>query len=81
MGADLTRLMDHLGIETFAVVGMCIGGAFIMRLLEEAPERVTAAVEVSKTHKAIAEAMVSGDGELARRRMRRHLEAIGSYLR
>jgi pimeloyl-ACP methyl ester carboxylesterase len=23
---------------------MCIGGAFIMRLLEEAPERVTAAV-------------------------------------
>jgi len=42
--ADQLALMDHLGIETFAVVGMCIGGAFIMRLLEEAPERVTAAV-------------------------------------
>jgi len=41
---DQLALMDHLGIETFAVVGMCIGGAFIMRLLEEAPERVTAAV-------------------------------------
>jgi pimeloyl-ACP methyl ester carboxylesterase len=41
---DQLALMDHLGIETFAVVGMCIGGAFIMRLLEEALERVTAAV-------------------------------------
>jgi pimeloyl-ACP methyl ester carboxylesterase len=41
---DQLALMDHLEIETFAVVGMCIGGAFIMRLLEEAPERVTAAV-------------------------------------
>jgi pimeloyl-ACP methyl ester carboxylesterase len=42
--ADQLALMDHLGIGTFAVVGMCIGGAFILRLLEEAPERVTAAV-------------------------------------
>lgn len=42
--ADQLALMEHLGIETFAVVGMCIGGSFIMRLLEEAPERVTAAV-------------------------------------
>jgi pimeloyl-ACP methyl ester carboxylesterase len=42
--ADQVAVMDHLGIETFAVVGMCIGGAFIMRLLEEVPERVTAAV-------------------------------------
>jgi pimeloyl-ACP methyl ester carboxylesterase len=42
--ADQLALMDHLGIDSFAVVGMCIGGAFIMRLLEETPERVTAAV-------------------------------------
>jgi pimeloyl-ACP methyl ester carboxylesterase len=42
--ADQLALMDHLGIETFAVVGMCIGGAFIMKLLEQAPERVTAGV-------------------------------------
>lgn len=42
--ADQLAVMDHLGIETFAVVGMCIGGAFILRLLEEAPERVSAAV-------------------------------------
>jgi pimeloyl-ACP methyl ester carboxylesterase len=42
--ADQLALMDYLGIDTFAVVGMCIGGAFIMRLLKEAPERVIAAV-------------------------------------
>jgi pimeloyl-ACP methyl ester carboxylesterase len=42
--ADQLALMDHLGIDNFSVVGMCIGGAFILRLLEEAPDRVTAAV-------------------------------------
>ena len=36
--------MDHLGIERFSVVGMCIGGAFIMELLAEVPERIAAAV-------------------------------------
>ncbi|MFT3851250.1 MAG: alpha/beta hydrolase [Ilumatobacteraceae bacterium] len=42
--ADQLALMDHLGIERFAVMGMCIGGAFIAKLLTIAPERVTAAV-------------------------------------
>jgi pimeloyl-ACP methyl ester carboxylesterase len=42
--ADQLAVMDHLGIERFAVLGMCIGGAFIMELLDEVPERVTAAV-------------------------------------
>ncbi len=42
--ADQLGLMDHLGIDRFAVVGMCIGGAFIAKLLVTAPERVTAAV-------------------------------------
>jgi len=41
---DQLAVMDHLGIERFAVLGMCIGGAFIMELLADAPERVTAAV-------------------------------------
>ena len=44
-------------------------------------ERAVAALEVSKAHGAIAEAITEGNVELARRRMRRHLEAIGSYLR
>jgi len=42
--ADQLGLMDHLGIDRFAVVGMCIGGAFIAKLLVTAPERVSAAV-------------------------------------
>ncbi len=42
--ADQIALMDHLGIERFSVVGMCIGGAFIMELIAEVPERITAAV-------------------------------------
>ena len=42
--ADQLAVMDHLGIDTFAIVGMCIGGAFIARLLADVPARVTAAV-------------------------------------
>jgi pimeloyl-ACP methyl ester carboxylesterase len=41
---DQLAVMDHLGIDRFAVLGMCIGGAFIMELLTEVPERITAAV-------------------------------------
>jgi DNA-binding FadR family transcriptional regulator len=44
-------------------------------------ERAVAAVEVSKAHVAIAGAITDGDVEAARRRLRRHLEALGSYLR
>jgi DNA-binding FadR family transcriptional regulator len=44
-------------------------------------ERAVAAVEVSKAHGAIADAISDGNVELARRRLRRHLEALGSYLR
>ena len=42
--ADQLALMDHLDIEAFSVLGMCIGGAFIMSLLALAPERIRAAV-------------------------------------
>ena len=42
--ADQLAVMDHLGIERFSVLGMCIGGAFIMRLIAEAPDRVAGAV-------------------------------------
>jgi DNA-binding FadR family transcriptional regulator len=44
-------------------------------------ERAIAALQVSKAHGAIAEAITDGDVELAGRRMRRHLDALGSYLR
>ena len=41
---DQLGLMDHLGIEKFAVMGFCIGGPFIWNLLKRAPNRVAAAV-------------------------------------
>ena len=44
-------------------------------------ERVVAAVEVTRAHGAIADAMTVGDAQLARYRLRRHLETIGRYLR
>ena len=41
---DHLGLMDHLGIDTFMVMGFCIGGPFIWNLLKRAPNRVVAAV-------------------------------------
>jgi pimeloyl-ACP methyl ester carboxylesterase len=41
---DQLGLMDHLGIDRFLVLGFCIGGPFIWRMLQRAPERVIAAV-------------------------------------
>ena len=41
---DQLRLMDHLGIKAFLVMGFCIGGPFIWNLLRRAPERIVAAV-------------------------------------
>jgi pimeloyl-ACP methyl ester carboxylesterase len=41
---DQLGLLDHLGIERCHVVGMCIGGSFIMELIGAAPERVAGAV-------------------------------------
>ena len=41
---DQIGLMDHLGINRFAVMGFCIGGPFIWGLLKRAPNRIAAAV-------------------------------------
>ncbi len=42
--ADQLALLDELGVERCHVVGMCIGGPYIMNLLTTAPERFSAAV-------------------------------------
>jgi pimeloyl-ACP methyl ester carboxylesterase len=42
--ADQLALLDHLQIESCHVIGMCIGGPYIMGLLHAAPERFASAV-------------------------------------
>ena len=41
---DHLGLMDHLGIDKFAVIGFCIGGPFMWNLLRRAQNRIVAAV-------------------------------------
>lgn len=41
---DQLRLMDHLGLETFHVMGCCIGCSHALNLIRSAPERVAAAI-------------------------------------
>lgn len=42
--SDQLGLLDHLGIDRFLVIGCCIGGSFILKLIEQAAYRVVAAV-------------------------------------
>lgn len=42
--ADQLALLDHLGVDSFAVLGMCIGGPYALGLARAAPSRVTAVV-------------------------------------
>jgi pimeloyl-ACP methyl ester carboxylesterase len=41
---DQLGVMDHLGIDKFCFFGNCIGGPFAMKLMQQAPQRVTAAI-------------------------------------
>ncbi len=41
---DQLALLDHLGVDRFHVAGMCIGGPYIMGLIQAAPERVASGV-------------------------------------
>jgi pimeloyl-ACP methyl ester carboxylesterase len=42
--SDQLALLDHLGVGLFHVMGCCIGGSFVLKLIEQAPTRVAAAV-------------------------------------
>ncbi|MEM7465698.1 MAG: alpha/beta hydrolase [Pseudomonadota bacterium] len=41
---DQVALLDHLGVDRFHVAGMCIGGPYIMGLIDAVPERVASGV-------------------------------------
>jgi len=41
---DQLALLAHLGVDRFHVAGMCIGGPYIMGLIEAVPKRVASAV-------------------------------------
>jgi len=41
---DQLALLDHLGLDRFHVMGMCIGGAYALSLAKAAPERIASAV-------------------------------------
>lgn len=41
---DQLALLEHLGVDRFHIVGMCIGGSFIMGLIQVASERIASAV-------------------------------------
>jgi pimeloyl-ACP methyl ester carboxylesterase len=41
---DQLSLLDHLGIDQFQVVGCCIGGSYILKMIQLDPDRITSAV-------------------------------------
>src|SRR5215471_2294937 len=41
---DQLGLMDHLGVREFMALGCCIGGPFVLKLMQRAPARVVAGV-------------------------------------
>ncbi len=41
---DQLGLMDHLGIQEFFFLGCCIGGPFVLKMIEKAPDRILAGV-------------------------------------
>jgi pimeloyl-ACP methyl ester carboxylesterase len=42
--SDQLGVMDHLGIREFFFLGCCIGGPFVLKMMEKAPDRILAGV-------------------------------------
>jgi DNA-binding FadR family transcriptional regulator len=83
-GHDLHAVIAGLaGNRALELVSLVLIWLVRLHQVEEVSdqERAAAAVKVSRAHGAIADAIADGDSEMARRCMRRHLEALGSYLR
>jgi DNA-binding FadR family transcriptional regulator len=67
-------------LELMALVFIRLSRIYqIERLAPNVRDQISA--DVLRTHEGIAAAIESGDRELARHRMRRHLDALGSLMR
>jgi pimeloyl-ACP methyl ester carboxylesterase len=86
---DQLTLLDHLGVERFHAMGACIGASFVLKLIEQAPQRVVAAVlqqpvGVTDDNEQLYDAMWRGWGkELMRRRSEvdaAEIEAFGTRM-
>lgn len=67
---DQLALLDHLGVDGFAVLGMCIGGPYALGLARAVPERVRAVVALQTigldgNRDAFEESFDAWAGELA----------------
>jgi pimeloyl-ACP methyl ester carboxylesterase len=84
---DQLGVMDHLGIKRFMVMGFCIGGPFVWKLLQRAPERIVAAVlaQPSGFRKELPnlsyESNMKGWGpEIVKRRPDLNMESVDRFL-
>ncbi len=72
LAADHLALMDHLGFAKFHVMGGCIGGSYCFEAIEQAPDRVAAAVLQNPIglheNRDTWDAAVKGYGETVRAR-------------
>ncbi len=83
-GHDLHAVIASLaGNRALELVALVLMRLMRLHQIEEVgdADRARAAAAVSRTHSAIAQALIDGDADKAADRMRRHLEALGSYLR
>ena len=83
-GNDLHGVIAALGknraLELVALVLIRLTRLHQIDQLSDSARRKVAD-EVPRTHAGIAQAIIDGDGELARHRLRRHLEVLSKYLR
>lgn len=77
---DHVALLDHLGIERAHVMGQCIGGPFIMGLLQAQPDRFSAAVLVQPSGRIGPFTGKAGGFDMWRKDLSGHPEATPAVL-
>ena len=78
--AALAGAASNRVLELIALVLIRLSRVYqVEKLAPKAIDRIRA--EVMRTHAAIAQAVLDGDKELARHRMHRHLDALGTFVR